>query len=117
MISKEQNKKDNARTLSLEFAKLIKEYPEIKEGLEKYLEYLEEGLDKLDNLSIMDIGLIYLENDCSWYFLFQKINYEHEPILSEDFDKIDSWLVDDDVAIVEYEEIVKCGMIATKLIV
>lgn len=112
MISKEQNKKDNARTLSLEFAKLIKRYPENKEGLEGYLEYLEEGLDKLDNLSIMYIELTYLENGCSWYFLFRKIN--HEPILSEDFDKIDSWLEDDDVTI-EHEEIVGCGMIITKL--
>lgn len=113
MISKEQNKKDNARTLSLEFAKLIKRYPETKEGLEEYLEYLEEDLDKLDNLSIMYIGLIYLENGCSWYFLFRKIN--HESILSEDYDKIDSWLEDDDVTIVEHEEIVGYGMIITEL--
>lgn len=112
MISKEQNKKDNARTLSLEFAKLIKRYPETKEGLEEYLKYLEEDLDKLDNLSIMYIELIYLENGCSWYFLFRKIN--HESILSEDYDKIDSWLEDDDVTIVEHE-IVGYGMIVTKL--
>lgn len=110
MISKEQNKKDNARTLSLEFAKLIKRYPETKEGLEEYLGYLEEDLDKLDNLSIMDIGL-NLENGCSWYFLFRKIN--RESILSEDYDKIDSWLEDDDVTI--KHEIVGYGMIRTTL--